>query len=292
HEHDKYNGSLRARKSYFAFGDRIIALGTDIENSLEGSQLHTTLFQNTVTSETPTMAAGKRISSIDYSETFNGPLTILSDRFGNTYFIKDATVKVTRGNQYSLHEETDAQTAGTFEKAYICHGSTVKDGQYEYMVRLSSDKANDSNLPYKVIRHDSRVHEVKDLETSVTGAAVFEEGNVDSLIVSCTPAMIMYSIEGQTLSLSVSNPDLALYEGEPDEIYKDGKRVERSVYGREWIDNKCAPTQVKVTVKGLWDVKDCGSSAVRDYREENCTSLIFTTGQGRTEEIELRRIAL
>lgn len=292
HEHDKYNGSLRARKSYFAFGDRIIALGSDIENSLEGSQLHTTLFQNTVTSETPTIAAGKTIASMDYSETFNGPLTILGDRFGNTYFIKDATVKVTRGTQYSLHEETDAPTAGTFEKAYICHGSMVKDGKYEYMVRLASDKSCEIKTPYKVIRHDSRVHEVKDLETSVTGAAVFEEGNVDSLIVSCSPAMIMYSIEGQILNLSISNPDLALYEGGPDEIYKDGKRIERSVYGRKWIDNSCAPTRVTVTVKGLWDVKDCGTSVVSDFREDNCTTLIFTTGQARTEEIELRRIAL
>ena len=46
HEHDKYNGSLRARKSYFAFDNRVIALGSDLENFLPGSSLHTTLFQN------------------------------------------------------------------------------------------------------------------------------------------------------------------------------------------------------------------------------------------------------
>ncbi|MGM9736426.1 MAG: chondroitinase family polysaccharide lyase [Candidatus Cryptobacteroides sp.] len=300
HEHDKYNGSLRARKSYFAFGDRIIALGTDLENSLEGSRLHTTLFQNTVTSETPTTVQGKKIASMDYSETLQGPLTVLCDRFGNTYHVKDATVQVTRGMQDSLHEETDAPTAGTFEKAYICHGDIVRGGSYEYMVRLAGESSESGraassagDMPYKVIRHDSRVHEVKDMETSVTGAAVFEEGRVDSLIVSCTPAMIMYSSEGQTLSLSVSNPDLALYEGEPDEVYDlDGKRVERSVYGRRWIDNGCAPTQVTVTVKGLWDVEDSGSSSVTDSMEDNCTTLVFTTREGRTEEIRLRRIAL
>ena len=33
HEHDKYNGSHRARKSFHFFGDMIVCLGTDIENT-------------------------------------------------------------------------------------------------------------------------------------------------------------------------------------------------------------------------------------------------------------------
>ena len=296
HEHDKYNGSLRARKSYFAFGDRIIALGSNLENSLEGSSLHTTLFQNTITSDTPTMADGEAITSMNYSRTFDAPVTVLGDRFGNTYFVKDATVHLSRGMQHSLHEETDAPTAGTFEKAYICHGDIVRDGRYEYMVRLASDKARNYSSfkgSYKVIRCDGNVHEVRDEESSVTGAAVFEEGNVDSLIVSCTPAMLMYSLEGWNLELSISNPDLALYEGESDEIFdSEGKRIERSVYGRRWIDNDCAPTKIRITIKGLWDVVSAGKCMVEDSREDNCTTLFITTTRARTEEIKLRRIAL
>lgn len=296
HEHDKYNGSLRARKSYFAFGDRIVALGSNLENSLEGSSLHTTLFQNTITSDTPTMANGDVITSMDYSDSFNAPVTVLGDRFGNTYFVKDADVRVSRGMQHSLHEETDEPTAGCFEKAYICHGDIVKDGRYEYMVRLASDKArnyHNFNESYRIIRCDSNVHEVKDMESSVTGAAVFEEGEVDSLIVACTPAMLMYSLEGRNLELSISNPDLALYEGESDEIFgSEGKRVERSVYGRSWIDNDCAPTNIRITIKGLWDVVSTGNCMVEDAREDNCTTLVITTTRARTEEIKLRRIAL
>ena len=296
HEHDKYNGSLRARKSYFAFGDRIIALGSNLENSLEGSSLHTTLFQNTITSDTPTMADGEAITSMDYSGTFNGPVTVLGDRFGNTYYIKDASVHLSRGMQHSLHEETDAPTAGTFEKAYICHGDIVRDGRYEYMVRLASDKARNYhsfNKSYKVIRCDRNVHAVRDMESSVTGAAVFEEGEVDSLIVSCTPAMLMYSLEGWNLELSISNPDLALYEGESDEVFdSEGKRIERSVYGRRWINNDCAPTKIRITIKGLWDLVSAGNCKARDSREDNCTTLEITTSRARTEEIKLKRIAL
>ena len=35
HEHDKYNGSHRARKSYHFFNGTIVCLGTDIENTNE-----------------------------------------------------------------------------------------------------------------------------------------------------------------------------------------------------------------------------------------------------------------
>lgn len=295
HENDKYNGSLRARKSFFAFGDRIIALGSNLENSLEGSELHTTLFQNTITPDTPTMADGETITSMDYSGTFAGPVTVLGDRFGNTYYIKDASVRLSRGIQHSLHEETDAPTTGTFEKAYICHGDLVQDGRYEYMVRLASDKARNYksfNGSYKVIRCDRNVHEVKDMESSVTGAAVFEEGAVDSLVRYSTPALVMYSMQGYDLNLSLCNPDLALYEGDADVVIgPDGKSVERSVYSRSWINNPCGKTYVKITLKGLWDIIGDSDCIISLEKDGDTTIVVETTG-AMTKELKLTRILM
>ena len=176
HEHDKYNGSLRARKSFFAFGDRIVALGSDLENHLQGSELHTTLFQNTVNESLPTFVNGEAVSRDDYSAECDAPLTVLKDRFGNAYFVRDARVRVSRGIQHSLHEETDAPTEGLFERAYIFHGTIVGRGavagdiymkdDYEYMVGLNpSDERMDSwsaNLPYRVVRKDRSAHILHD----------------------------------------------------------------------------------------------------------------------------------
>lgn len=53
HEHDKYNGSHRARKSYHFFNGTIVCLGTDIENKNEEFPTETTVFQLAVT--TPEM---------------------------------------------------------------------------------------------------------------------------------------------------------------------------------------------------------------------------------------------
>lgn len=45
HEHDKYNGSHRARISYHFFGNTIVALGSDIENVNQDYPTETTVFQ-------------------------------------------------------------------------------------------------------------------------------------------------------------------------------------------------------------------------------------------------------
>ncbi len=308
HESDKYNGSLRARKSYFAFGDRVVALGSDLENALRGSELHTTLFQNTITPDTPTTVEGKSVTSLDYSASLNSPLTVLSDRLGNTYFVRNALVKVSRGLQHSLHEETDAPTEGLFEKAYIFHGTIVGRGavagdiymkdDYEYMVGVLASAEEVERwkkaVPYTVVRKDSGAHVVRDNESGVSGCAVFEEGAVDSLVLRSTPSMIMYSEDANgVLTLSVCNPDLALYRGEADEVYDaEGKRVERSVYGRKWIDSPCLPTNVTLTLRGLWRISDGGKSEVRVSHLERCTTLSFTTAEARTEEIQLVKIEL
>ena len=44
HEHDKYNGSHRARKSFHFFDGTIVCLGTDIENTNTEYPTETTVF--------------------------------------------------------------------------------------------------------------------------------------------------------------------------------------------------------------------------------------------------------
>ena len=50
--------------------------------------------------------------------------------------------------------------------------------------------------------------------------------------------------------LTVAQPDLALYRGPSDEAFdKDGKRMERSIYSRPWIDNESGEIPVTVTTE-------------------------------------------
>ena len=276
HEHDKYNGSLRAKKSFFVVENRIVCLGSDIENSLEGAPVHTTLFQ-------------KSLDSSEEDIQFISEEGFIKDHDGVTYIVRDAKIHFRSGLQHSLHEESDMPTEGLFELAYIDHGDIVKDGRYEYAVILPGG-TSDAAASYEIVRHDSNVHSVKDIPTGIVSAAIFEEGSVDQHIVYSSPAMLMYSAEGDVMTLSVANPDLALYEGESDEKFDaEGKRLERSVYSRYWIDNPCGPTTVKVTVKGLWDISDDNGSDVVCIHVNGNTSLTFKSKEARTEEITLKK---
>lgn len=297
HEHDKYNGSLRARKSYFVFENRIVCLGSDIENGLIGADVHTTLFQNYMGRWTD----DTRLDS--YIDLDKG---IVQDHAGNIYFIRTGKPEYRCGLQYSLHEESDEMTSGKFETAYLNHGDIVKGGRYEYMIFLPcsqdeymmaySRKEIDKyshNLPYEVLRHDSSVHGVRDIATGTCAFAVFEEGKVGGIVDSCSPAMVMYSENDGLLTLSVSNPDLALYEGPSDEVFDNkGKRVERSVYSRDWINSPCGETSVSITLEGCWDLADGKGCNVTMKQENGKTVLTFRSKEARTEEITLKKSVL
>lgn len=325
HEHDKYNGSLRARKSFFAIGNRIIALGSDLQNLLPGSSLHTTLFQNslpvqetmTASQDTaaipPTRINGQAVHSIGFDRRYSCDLTILNDRFGNAWFVKDATVEVSRGLQHSYHEETDEPVQGYFEKAWICHGDIVGKGviagdismkdSYEYMAVVHASPQQmeqySKESPYTVIRCDRKAHIIYDKESGTAAGAVYEDLRQDDTmehehpsgvpaLVEASPCMIMYSMDNGKLILSASNPDLALYQGESDETYdQDGKRIERSVYGRKWIDSPCTPVPVRLVIEGEWNLPDISGSDVEIRHEAGNTVLEFKTFEGMTKELEL-----
>jgi len=237
---------------------------------------------------------------LEVEETDRRPLNIVRDRFGNTWFVKDAKVVMTRSSQHSFHEETDAPTEGDFEKAYIYHWKVDRNGatedydsdNYEYMTVIhASDnevKSYSDKLPYEVISKTDRLHAVRDLSSGSVAAAVFENGAVDDIVLESSPCMLMYSVDSNIITLSVSNPDLALYEGDSDEIFENGKRKERSIYSRKWVDNPCGATMVKVVLKGKWEFAgDSGEGHCISYSNGN-TELIFHTSEGRTEEINLK----
>lgn len=300
HENDKYNGSLCAHKSYFAFDNRIICLGSGLCNSLPSSELHTSLFQNRIDENSCTSINGKAFCSSDTCATVSGN-SCIRDRFGNAWFVKGGEVLVSRSLQHSLHEETDRPTQGLFEKAYIRHWRVDEKGLvhdyssdgYEYMsvIHPKEDeiKSYTENQPYKVLSRSDSLHAVLDEESGTVGAAVFEKSAVDSLVEYASPCMMMYSrSDGGRLVLSVSNPDLALYKGEADEVCEGGRRKERSVYSRAWIDNPCGDTEIEIKLKGKWALLSSGRAAVQLSHEKGSTVLKILTKEAVSEELILK----
>ncbi|WP_196016648.1 hypothetical protein, partial [Alistipes senegalensis] len=100
--------------------------------------------------------------------------------------------------------------------------------------------------------------------------------------------------EDGTLTLSVADPDLALYEGASDEQFDaDGKRIERSIYARTWVDNPSAGHEVELTLRGAWspvEAYDCARivGAERDpVTGGTITRIAVACREGATREIRL-----
>lgn len=295
HEHDKYNGSLRARKSWFLFDNRAVCLGSDIENDAEGG-LHTTLFQNFLPSpDTPILVNGEPVTALPYRTGLNGSVELV-DNLGNAWFVPQGGVTVCRSHQRTPHEETDAPTENDFVTAWIDHGSgRVRGGGYEYLMAVHVSDADRAEFaaqsPYRVLSADRNCHAVIDLRSGVLGAAVFEPGAVpDGGAVRSVslPCLYMESRDGENLCLSVADPDLRFYEGPSDERFDaDGKRIERSIYSRDWIDNPSGTSCLNVELAGAWELAEPSDYCRIAASDADSTTLEFTCREAATREVKL-----
>lgn len=93
--------------------------------------------------------------------------------------------------------------------------------------------------------------------------------------------------DGEGLTVSAADPDLRFYEGPSDEVFDaDGRRAERSVYSRKWIDNPSGESQLEVVIRGRWQSADDRPECRIEPAGEN-TALIFTCREGATREVNL-----
>lgn len=254
HEHDKYNGSHRARKSYHFFNDRIICLGSDIENTNKDYHTETTIFQLTAAEH----------DFVNYWNKFKPKNQLYIDHLGTAYFIpKKADNKIVFEKnfpQHSRYQNTGKESQGNWVNLVIDHGKAPKGASYEYVILPQTQyKLNQSKQiaqTYEVIQKDRNAHIVKDNLSNTVSYAFFETPKqINSNIIQQvdTTCLMMVQDLGTSIDLTLSNPDLALYRGESDELLdKDGKRVERSIYSRPWISNESQLIPVTVSLKGHW----------------------------------------
>ena len=294
HEHDKYQGSLRARKSYFFFDDMIICLGSGIENNNSENPTETVLFQNHMAEgDNAVMLDGSLLESNEHS--FTAASSWLMDNKGNAYIVPAGQVYIKQGIQNSRDESSEKPTSGRFAAAVIQHGKAPADAIYHYCVIPAATEAiiekNVETSPYEVLCQSKEKHIVYNVDSNETAYVFFESANKNEYgIIRNTniPCLAISEQNGEELIINLANPDLALYTGPADEIYKDGKRVERSIYSRPWRSNPSQETLLEVELEGLWESKD-DSVVIQSLDNEN-SLLSITCQHGLTEQIKLRRV--
>lgn len=291
HEHDKYNGSHRARKSFHFFGDMIVCLGTDIENTNSEFPTETTVFQ--LAAVTP--------EARQYWNACKGGGQTYIDPNGVGYYLSKhsmADAKYERNfPQVTVGERSAKPTSGDWVSLTLQHGKAPAGASYEYAVFPHTDAASlktfAKNPAYRVLQQDRNAHIVHSLTDNITSYVLFETPRslpADGLLQKAdTSCLVMVRENNGKLLLTVSQPDLALYRGSSDEAFdKDGKRIERSIYSRPWIDNDSEEIPVTVTLKGLWQVAETPYCKLVSADKKQ-TVLRFTCRDAASFDVELRK---
>ena len=291
HEHDKYNGSHRARKSFHFFGDMIVCLGTDIENTNSEFPTETTVFQ--LAAVTP--------EAHQYWNACKGGGQTYIDPNGVGYYLSKhsmADAKYERNfPQVTVGERSAKPTSGDWVSLTLQHGKAPEAASYEYAVLPHTDAASlktfAKNPAYRVLQQDRNAHIVHSLTDNITSYVLFETPRslpADGLLQKAdTSCLVMVRENNGKLLLTVSQPDLALYRGSSDEAFdKDGKRIERSIYSRPGLDNDSGEIPVTVTLKGLWQVAETPYCKLVSADKKQ-TVLRFTCRDAASFDVELRK---
>lgn len=269
HGHDKYDGTLRARKSYHFLGGQIVCLGSGISDADADHNTETTILQTAGTVE----------------PVWNG--NILTDCLGTQYFVSSLENVVVEYNpeQESRNEGDGHLEKGPWSTVYIDHGKAPQGASYEYAILPVGKR----DFAYEVLRRDDNAHVVKDSTLKTVSYCIFEPQTAlpGQICEAGTPLLAMVRGGGRTLRLTVANPDLALYEGPADEILdENGHRRERSVYSRSWIDNPSKEISTTLTLRGLWKIEE-GEGAEIVSCEGGRTTLLFHCKDGKSITLKL-----
>lgn len=285
HEYDKYNGSHRARKSWHFFDGMIVCLGSDIENTNSEYPTETTIFQLAMTNK----------AASDYWVSYRGEGKAWLDHLNTGYYVPVAAKFEKNFPQLSRTNSNEAETKGDWVSLVVDHGKAPKAAAYEYAVLPQTNaqamKVFAGKPAYKVLQHDCSAHVVRSLADNATSYVLFEtpKGNLPEGLVqrTDTSCLVMVRQEKGKALLTVAQPDLALYRGASDEAFDaDGKRIERSIYSRPWIDNDSGEIPVTVTLKGQWKVSETPTCRVVSADKKQ-TVLRFICRDAASQDVEL-----
>ena len=284
HEHSKYNDTHRARKSVFLFDNRVILLGSDIENKSD-YETHTTLFQNYLSDK-------NSISKVEKLKNSN----FILDTQNNLYKVVEGKLKYKNGLQYSLDQNKGIPTENYYEMAYINHGKNPKNQKYQYAILVKGDKEEQEifkkNSNYQVLQQDYNAHIVEDEISKMRGYALFENGDVkDKYLKSVdTPSLILIKPNDNSLELSFVDPDLRLYEGKDESQYeKNGKLKEVSIYSRKWNSNSSIPHTSTIILNGKYSLEKENKNISIEI-VDNTTIVKITTTYAMPVKLALRRL--
>ena len=281
---------LRARKTYFFIGDRVLAMGTDILGGTRHDPTHTTIFQTRMDS------AGVETSvngTVGTGLVPAGKTASLIDSVGNSYFLATSTAElvVTSTIQRSMTVKYEP-TVGAFVQAYLNHGIRPQGDSYQYVlipadadgIKLRQLAANPGDY-YQVMEAD-KMHLVRFPGHGITAYAFYElietSGNLLVRSVNLPAAVITKEQTGGGVRLAASVPDIG-WEF-------DKRRVALGLSGgtSAFVRQEAKTHDLQLILRGEWCV-DNAPAGTESSSSGEFTTIRLACKDGMSSEIALRR---
>ena len=267
-----------AYKTVFCFDNRMVFLGSGIDNNNTSYPTETTLFQLNMEDRGEALEVdGQIYDTFPLQLSKSGERVVISDTKGNFYVVKDvAVLNIAKQEQSSPNDKTHAMQTGDFASAWIDHGRAPKQAGYEYVVYIQPSNKEINRLlkkdEYEVLRKDNAAHVVKDLQTGITGYVCFEEYRGDGLLREVTAETIVMertTPEGEVV-MSVCTPDLGI--------------TEKSYTTRQ----ESQPIEKQLLLSGTWELT-VPAAGVELTPEADATRLKVTCRHGQPVEFHLKK---
>lgn len=293
--HDKYDDQMRARKSVFFLGNRLVAVGSGISDPGAGYPVETTLWQVGLDADKEKTNRRPETEQIQRGISMRSPHEI-------GYYLPEGTTWTRyRGWQDSPDQRDHSPTRGFFDKAVIEHGIGPENASYLYGMDFSEDTQSvrrwadrqRSAQPWMIVhRQTPEVHHLEFPDDYLHGIAVFEPsldlGHAAILAVDSPVLIWARQLPGSTmLQLQLADPDFRLYDVDGDQFDGKGRQVEVSIYSRPWATNPSRGEWIQLRLRGHWE----GDVDNKHWRlkalDDGDTLLEFQRAESMPVEIQL-----
>ena len=265
---------LRARKSYFFVGDKVLAIGSHISGGTEDDATHTTIFQTYLEdTNSPTKFNEQQLTGLSTAIRHSaGTVAKMTDSVGNSFFLAASTADlvVSRRLQISMSESYET-TVGAFTKALLDHGIKPEGHSYQYVVIPADTDATkleqlaaDPSAYYRVL-DDAAMHLVRFPQQNITAYAFYEavETPADTLIRTVNqPAAVIIQEGETTVRLAASVPDIGWRFD--SELFSHGLRYASSQFASQLAKKHT----LSLMLRGTW----CPDETVAPPGTESVTS--------------------
>ena len=269
--HDNaYDKTFYANKSVFCFGNALVCLGSNINDSSKLVRTETTLFQQVV-------KAGEILNVNGAASTAtqtNLTQAFIKDNIGNSYIVKSTS-------------PVDVIKKDSMYTAVINHGFAPVNQTYNYIMLQQSTTTQDtkysnpSTCPISIIRQDNVAHIIKNSDENIYAYSIFNINSAlnDTWIKQVNiPSMAMLKINGNgTCKLIVSDPDMHRASVQNTGSITDAVEASPS-----------APFNYEIVLNGQYSLDGLNPGVVLTNNGSIFTTIAVTVVDGKSYTIGLR----